>query len=639
MIEAEGLPNVAALLRNGASGRLIACSPKVGAAQWTSMITGKRAHKHGLLHTQRPMAAPGQGTGPAGRETVRCATLGAILSANGLSIHQIGWPVSHPVERLRGVTVSDRFATEGQSASIASTGGWPWVQPASAAAHLFERRFAPAEVEEITLAELLPSGLLAPQLDLELREALRELIAESLTLFRAIKWCAGISEWDCIVGAFPSLLRCREILSQRLPQAEFNKERQRILRGCYEHLDMLLGQLVASAGDEAVVILTSVGKSDTVDPMLTISGSVIQGGVLPNKASVLDVTPTVLSLLGISVGQDMDGSAWTSLIDPRVTSNSVLPEQIETWDICVHAPAESETELTGTPDREESDAVADPAIRHLVELGYEDPLETALRERIDQCRCETERNRALSLLEANQADEAIELLQSLKTNHSDWLFPYDLLADIYTQSNQSDLADQELEYLIHRGAESARLYLFLGRIAAIRRDFETAVSHFHVAGQINERLRGLDQAKGIALLKRRAYSEASEKLLSALEIDGPSAQIYDQLATCRLGLGKSEEAAEFALAAIDEDMHYGFAHYHLAIALVRLGRFEDAKRAFEVSTLLEPSHVAPLRWLARLAADHLSEPEQANEYLERGRGIIRSRRSGQADRADDTSKA
>ena len=636
LIQAEGLPNVAALLRGGASGQLLAAPPCIEPALWTSLITGKRAHKHGLLHAQRPLGTAALGTCLAGRESVCTATLGAILSASGLSVHQVGWPVSHPVEKLRGVTVSDRFATEGQTASIGSRGGWPWVQPASAALHLFERRCVPAEVEEISLAQLLPAGMFTQPLLGRLQNSLREVLAESLTLFRATKWCAETTQWDCIVCAFPSLLRCQEVLSKVLPDSEFAQERRRILAGCHEHLDMLLGQLVACAGDDATVILTSVGTADFSQPLLNIKSPAIRSGSLPPRASVLDVTPTVLTLLGISVGQDMDGTAWTSLIDAKVSPVPITPEQIETWDIYIHAPKDAQDQTSDTPDANRGEAVVDEAVRHLVELGYEDPLESAAREQADKCRGETERNRALSQLDGGQCDEAIELLKNLKSSHPDWIFPYELLADTYTHLKEYDLANQELEFLIHHGVESARLYFTLGRIALARREIDVALKHFHVAGRIAGRLRGLDLAKGIALLKRREYSEAKEVLLSALEIDGSTAPILDSLATCDLGLKQYEKAAEFALAALEQDMRCSQAHYHLAIALVHLDRLAEAKQAFETSSSVDPEFLAPIRWLARLSSNYLAEPEQAKEYLRRGRKIILSRRSDSAHQDDST---
>lgn len=637
LIQAEGLPNVAALLHSGASGTLLAPLPCIRAALWTSMVTGKRAHKHGLLHAQKPMGISAPGSCTAGRDSVLSATLGVILSASGLTVHQVGWPVSHPVERLRGVTVSDRFAAEGQSAAIQTTGGWPWVQPPSAAPQLFARRFTPAEVEEISLAQLLPVGMFTQPLLGHLQNALRKVLAESLTLFRAAKWCAETPNWDCIVCAFPSLRRSRRVMASWLPDSEYALARQKVLAGCYEHLDMLLGQLVACAGDDATVVLTSAGSANFSQPLLSICGPTIRKGPIPPRASVLDVTPTVLMLLGVSVGHDMDGTAWTSLIDADVLSELVIPERIETWDFCIHAPPDAEEQPLGVADGDGDEAVVDEAVRHLVELGYEDPLECAAREQANKCRGETERNRALSLLDGGNCEEAIELLESLKSSYPEWIFPYELLADTYTHLKKYDLAKQELEFLIHHGAESAQLYFTLGRIALARREIDVALKHFHVAGRITERLRGLDFAKGTAQLKRREFTKAKQSLLSALDNDGPTASILDSLATCELGLMQYEKAAEFALAALEQDMQYAKAHYHLAIALVHLDRLTEAKQALEASSSLEPERLAPIRWLARLSSEYLANPEQAKEYQRRGREIIRSRRSDLAHQDDSTS--
>ncbi len=628
-IEAGGLPTLAALLRFGVSGTLAAPAPAVEPALWTSLITGQHAHKHGVLHAYEPHGS-GRGTAPVTRPTVRTATLGAILSAAELTVNQIGWPVSHPVEQLRGVAVSDRFALEGRGDSLGSAGGWPWVTPPSAAKEIFARRRSPADVEHMSLAQLLPTDRFSQPRYRGLQEACRMILAESQTIFSATRWTMQRNSWDCTLCAFPAISRLRQALTNVLSPDEVQVLGPSILAGCYEHVDMLLGQLIAAAGTDATVLLVGTGSSRSSHPRLVLRRPKQDSAAsLPKNASVLDVTPTVLALLGVPVADDMDGRVWTDLIFDDETSACDLPQTVDTWNTCIHPPPAMPRDTT--PDEEPP---VDDSVRHLVELGYVDPWDAKAKQQAEDCRRDTRRNRAVSLIDAGLHDEAIEELQQLKSDFPDWPAPSELLAESYLQRGQVTQAARELEYSIHHGMESARLYFALGRIAAAQRKWDEALLHYHVAQRLSESLRGLQLARGLALLRRRDFASAETTLQQASETEGRTPQLLDALAVCNLAKDDHAQAAEYALESIDHDVSYAPAHYHLALALVGMGRAADAKQALELSATLDPTFVAPWRWLARLCREHLDDHVRANEYQRRGRELIRQRRqTRQADNA------
>lgn len=615
-IQAGGLPNLAALLRSGISGSLAAPAPRLACSLTTSLITGKRAHQHGVLHAQRPREHD-LGTAAIDRPSIRSATLGAILSESELTVHQIGWPISHPAEQLNGVVVSDRFATATDASVSTQAGGRPWITPSQAAQELFARRTAPAEIEPVALAQLLPAEFSnQPRLRI-LAQLCRAVMAESLTVFRATKWCLQNGNWDCTLCAFPALDRLQTQLTKTVPSDEHESIRPRILSGCYEHLDMLLGQLAAAAGEEATIAVVGMNSGHRPSPRIVIAGPSIETQAeLPRDASVLDVAPTILALLGIPLADDMDGKAWTQLFAGDSTAENI--ETVTTWDTCVHSPADDEAPSTPPP--------IDEAVRHLVELGYVDPLETQARQQAAQCRRETERNHALSLLDAELTDEAIKILQTLKAEHPNWPTPRELLVEIYLQTDRHELAEQEVEFLVHHGAESARLYYALGRLAAQRREFDQALLHYHVSQQIDLELEGLQQAHAVALMRMRKFELASEMIKQSLNRNGPSARAHDALAVCALGQRDFEAAVEHALSAIDQDPHLAKAHYHLAVALIGIERFVEARHALEFALQVEAEYLAPLRLLAWLCQKHLSATDDAIAYREHGREIIRRRR-------------
>jgi tetratricopeptide (TPR) repeat protein len=74
-------------------------------------------------------------------------------------------------------------------------------------------------------------------------------------------------------------------------------------------------------------------------------------------------------------------------------------------------------------------------------------------------------------------------------------------------------------------------------------------------------------------------------------------------------------------------MQYSRAHYHLGIALSQLNRPIEALAAFEACSRTDPNCAAPYYWMSRVAKQQLHEPEQAENYITKGRQLLRQRRN------------
>ena len=103
-------------------------------------------------------------------------------------------------------------------------------------------------------------------------------------------------------------------------------------------------------------------------------------------------------------------------------------------------------------------------------------------------------------------------------------------------------------------------------------------------------------------------------------------QAHDGLASLALADADYESAANWALSALDSDMHAWRAHYHLGIALAMLGKAAEAIAAFEASKRINPKCAAPYYWMARVARSQLADPQQANHYRSLGLQLLRERR-------------
>src|SRR5262249_4942292 len=147
----------------------------------------------------------------------------------------------------------------------------------------------------------------------------------------------------------------------------------------YVFHDMMLGELVRGAGKDATVLLLSDHgfHPDHLRPRFiplepagpamehrdfgipVPSGPGIQRDELIHGASLLDVTPTLLTLFGLPVGADMDGK-------PLVQAFERPPEvrYIPSWE-----QVEGEDGRL-PPDRRMDPVAAKAALDQLVALGY-----------------------------------------------------------------------------------------------------------------------------------------------------------------------------------------------------------------------------------------------------------------------------
>src|SRR6185436_5858625 len=96
----------------------------------------------------------------------------------------------------------------------------------------------------------------------------------------------------------------------------------------------------------------------------------------------------------------------------------------------------------------------------------------------------------------------------------------------------------------------------------------------------------------------------------AIEEGADDAEAHDGLALILIAQDRDEEAAEHALTAVGLRHDFPRAHYHLGVALARLGRAGPAAVALERALALQPGSVAVHRWLA-LVREALGEGAKA----------------------------
>ncbi len=108
LIDQGLMPTFAKFIDKGASGNLSTIRPILSPMLWNSIVTGKRADKHGICGFAEPLP-DGSGIRPVTSTSRKTKAIWNILSQNGLTSNVVGWFASHPAEPIRGAVVTDYY--------------------------------------------------------------------------------------------------------------------------------------------------------------------------------------------------------------------------------------------------------------------------------------------------------------------------------------------------------------------------------------------------------------------------------------------------------------------------------------------------------------------------------------------------
>jgi tetratricopeptide (TPR) repeat protein len=270
------------------------------------------------------------------------------------------------------------------------------------------------------------------------------------------------------------------------------------------------------------------------------------------------------------------------------------------------------------------------AVRHLIELGYVDPAEVALREAALRRQLEAELQQAITATKQGRVAEALASLERLKVDDPNWIAPHQLLAEIHYRSGRLDQAQTELVWLEQHAVENPRLSMLAAGIAIVRHEFAAALELLEYAAHVDPALPLVHTTRGNVLLRLGQVERAHEAFKCALRQNEADADALDGMATLCLIAGDYEAAADWALSAVEKNMQCSRAHYHLGLALSQIERPAEALAAFEAALRTDPRRAAPYYWMSRVARQQLNDRERAEDYLAEGRQLLRQQRERRA---------
>jgi predicted AlkP superfamily phosphohydrolase/phosphomutase len=331
LLQQGRLPNLAALVARGARGTLLSFENNLSEIVWTSVATGKSPEKHGI---DRLLA---EGDRRLSSEDRRSAALWNMLTARGLSGGVFGWRVAWPAEKVNGVMVPyESLVFRPATRQTHPPALWKSVEkslwtPTAEERTRFLARFGPFRFD--------PGYASLPKDSAAFREARmldRQLVwvyplDENVTRLAVSQ--ASARRFDCLAVYWRGVDTVSHgFWRYREPErygasADETARFGRVIDAYYEFMDETVGRVLALAGPETQVWVVSDHGFQAGPPEDVFSGAhrregvwIAAGpGIVPGEnlaeATVLDVTPTLLWLLGLPVAEDMDGHPLTSLYD------------------------------------------------------------------------------------------------------------------------------------------------------------------------------------------------------------------------------------------------------------------------------------------------------------------------------------
>lgn len=638
LLDSGQMPALSKLINNGVIGNITTLDPPLSPMLWTSIATGKTADKHGIIGFMEPNVEHG-GIRPINSTSRKTRALWNILTGVGKKCNVVGWWPSHPAEPINGVMVSNFFQTykpgKGSKSSPVPKGA---IFPEEYIKELSRMRIAPGE---LTQAHVLPFMPKAAEYSLKEDYAekyekrvnsLRKILAENASVHAAATWLMENTEWDLTAVYFDGIDHaCHGYIKFHPPQIpglpdEMFELFKDVVNGMYIFHDMMLARLLELAGkDTTVIILSDHGfHSDHLRKtelpkyaaapalehrqhgILCISGNNIIKDELLYGASLLDITPTVLTLLGLPVGSDMDGKILTSIFEKPIS-----PEFIHSWD-------DVEGDFgTHSSDIQEDSVASAEAMKQLVELGYvEDFGENkakAMEKTVVECKYNLSRvfiskkdyNSAIAILEElaavdvedarfalglakcyvhiSEYDKSMEMISRLKQMDNKFIPNTDMLeANVLMRRGKHKLALDILKKIEEEDNISVKLMLNLGSV----------------------------------YLKLFRPKDALEAYSKVLNVESTSSTAFYGIGCAYIQTKQFEEAVDSLLNSIGLNYQYPIAHIKLGEALYYLGKIEEASHAFEVSLTMAPKLLKPRRWIQKIYSESSINPEREKMHSE-----------------------
>jgi tetratricopeptide (TPR) repeat protein len=404
----------------------------------------------------------------------------------------------------------------------------------------------------------------------------------------------------------------------------------------YQLHDKMLGDLLEKAGDGVTVILVSDHgfHPDHLRPssipdipagpaiehrdfgVFAMGGPGIKRDDTLHGPSLLDVAPTILTLYGLPVGDDMDGKVLSQAFVKR-------PEVafIPSWE-----------EVSGADGRHPPHTRLDPmaaqaALEQMIALGYiqrpDEDRDIAMRKTLNELRY----NLGEAYQDAGRHMEAHEIFTELcKADPDEQRFAVKLFVSCQALGLHREMKRIVNDLDVHRRprCQPAVIDYLKAQVWIVEKRYAEALAALERVAEAHMLRPGLLLQTADLYLRLRRTRDAQNVYEKALAIDPDNAQAYVGL--CRMALRRREfrMAAHSALDALQRTYQDPLAHFLLGRALTGMKDYQRAAEAFRAAISFNPNFPQAHIRLAGLLETHLGDIETAREH----RGLAYRMRRG-----------
>lgn len=357
------LPNFKNLIDKGARAPLESIKPSVSPLLWTTIATGVGHEKHGINWFIVSTPKTDEALLPTSNMR-KVKAIWNIISAEGKEVGVIGWWASYPAERVNGFIISDQASIirrESYLAAYGKKGNWAdhvakgETFPPELIGEIADSIRHPYEIDEASVERFLK---LPPK---RLSELANEKVVDIQDIFSVFKIAFIIDKSFIEAGLYELSKHRPDFTAVYLngldavehhfwkfmePSKFKDVDRDEIERyggaieQYYVYMDEVLGRFLDLYGREdlTAILVSDHGHQanpfydpksedhfnrycsgthdEAPDGILIMSGKDIAKGAKMGRATIFDIAPTVLALMGAPVGSDMPGRVLKEAIEP-----------------------------------------------------------------------------------------------------------------------------------------------------------------------------------------------------------------------------------------------------------------------------------------------------------------------------------
>ncbi len=355
-------PVFAALLKRGAHGSLASLRPTEGPPLWTSIFTGRLPRDHGvksfatyrlrLSSTPYELLPKGALVGllerlqlvsrsPVTGASRRCPALWDALNAFGVHAGVVRFWGTHPPERVQGFMLSNHFHRMREAARAGLA-----LYPPDMFTEVANRAVGPEEVDPALLSRFVDLSVEGVEDQAWRRDLVERAIAPDLSYQRAGVVLRAAYDPPFFATYFYGLDVVGHAFTRYAEPDRFGDvapDDVRRLGRVIDQYTAFLGEwigetekglqpgeillVVSSYGMEPVPwwrrllaapfggSLMSGAHDGAPDGFLFAVGDGVRAGAAVERASILDIAPTILYLMGLPVARDMEGRVFTEILE------------------------------------------------------------------------------------------------------------------------------------------------------------------------------------------------------------------------------------------------------------------------------------------------------------------------------------